>query len=234
MGVRHRRNLDAMPDRISPGIIRTQAVFQGLSQLPEDRFINTFHFRHVDGAPGITDADVLEIDARLTAFYNTAGGSGNAIMTYLSSEIVKTAESSSFRSYDLGEAHPREPHISTWTLAANADAARLPTEVAVCGSFYGSRNIPRQRGRIYVGPLNLSGLAQNTGRPAGNLMVAITEAMQYLATSGTLLDWVTYSTVAANGSWTAVTDGWCDNAFDTQRRRGIDPSTRTVWTAIGT
>jgi hypothetical protein len=220
-----------MPDRISPGIIRTQVVFQGASQLPEDRFINTFHFRHVDGSPGIDSADLAEIDARLTAFYNTPGPSGNSISKYLSGEIVKTSEAAQFRSYDLGEAHPREPHITTWTPAATADAARLPTEVAICGSFYGSRNIPRQRGRVYIGPLALGALDQSTGRPHSAARVAIAESLEYLAESGTLLDWVAYSTVNPAGSSVSVTDGWVDNAFDTQRRRGIEATARTVWTA---
>jgi hypothetical protein len=114
-------------------------------------------------------------------------------------------------------------------LATTADSTRLPTEVAVCGSFYADRNIPRQRGRLYIGPLNLSALDQSTGRPHSGIMNAIAEGMERITTLGTTLQWVAYSTVAVGGSWLPVDNGWVDNAFDIQRRRGIEASSRIVW-----
>jgi hypothetical protein len=34
----------------------------------------------------------------------------------------------------------------------------------------------------------------------------------------------------SNGDAVPVTDGWVDNAWDTQRRRGIDRTARSTWT----
>jgi hypothetical protein len=39
--------------------------------------------------------------------------------------------------------------------------------------------------------------------------------------------WVAYS--GKLGTGTVVTNGWCDNSFDTQRRRGQDPTVRDTW-----
>jgi len=41
-------------------------------------------------------------------------------------------------------------------------------------------------------------------------------------------DWVVYS--PTNGNTVNVDNGWVDNAFDTQRRRGLAVTARTNWT----
>lgn len=218
---------------IIPGVCRAQVVFQGSSGKPEDRYVNTFHFEQNGGAGPITDATRNEIGTRLIAFYNTAGGSGNPLSKYISSEVLRTSGSSQIRMYDLGDAEPRPVVVSNWTLGAVTDPGRLPGECAIVGSFYGTRNLPRQRGRIFVGPLNLNALAQNTARPHAGFIAALVEQMHLLAnpTGGApLAEWVVLSTVAG-AHMHQVTDGWCDDSFDTQRRRGIASSARSTFTS---
>src|SRR5215204_994633 len=218
-----------MPDRISPGVIRAQVVFQGVSLLPEDRFVNNFYFR--TGVPGEfpEETDYAAIDSQLVTFFNTTGPSGNPVCKYMSSEIVKTTGTAQIRKYHLGEEKPREPHVTTWALGTTADSARLPHEVAVVGSFYSTRNIPRRRGRVYIGPLNLSALNQTTGRPTDAFRVAIIESMDRLSDAEGPTQWVTYSTVLVGGAFHDVTHGWCDNAMDTQRRRGVAGTSRSIF-----
>lgn len=216
---------------IIPGVARAQVVFQGTSGKPQDRYVNTFHFEQNGGAGPITTASFTEIANRLIAFYNTAGPSGNPLSKYLSSEVLRTTNSAQVRMYDLGDAEPRAVHEVDWQLGAVTDPGRLPGEVAVVGSFYGSRNIARQRGRIFLGPLNLNALAQNTARPHAGLITALPEAMHtlaYPAGGAPLAQWVVLSTVGG-ARMSVVTNGWCDDAFDTQRRRGIESSARTVF-----
>jgi hypothetical protein len=218
-----------MPDRISPGVIRAQVVFQGVTNLPEDRFVNNFYFSTAIPGQFPVEADYANIATRLPAFYNTGGPSGHRIAEYMSSEILKTTNSAQIRMYHLGEEKPRELHVVNWTLTTATDSARLPHEVAVVASFYATRNIPRRRGRVYIGPLNLSALNQITGRPQDAMRVSIIEAMDSLSFAAGGNEWVTYSTVLVGGAFHEVTNGWCDNAFDTQRRRGVAGTSRTVF-----
>ena len=226
------RTVARMPDRISPGVIRAQVVLQGISNLPEDRFVNNFYFRTAVPGAFPEETDYANIADRLPRFYNTAGPGGNSIAKYMSSEIMKTTNSAQIRMYHLGEEKPREPHVVTWTLGSTADSARLPHEVAIVGSFYSTRNIPRRRGRVYIGPLNLSALDQTNGRPHAQLRVAVIEAMDALDFAAGGNEWVTYSTVLVGGTFHDVTNGWCDNAFDTQRRRGVDATSRNIFSRV--
>lgn len=219
-----------MPDVIAPGHIRAQAVFQGASLLPEDRFVNTFTFRTGNlGEDPVVAGDFTTIAAALVDFYNVAGPSGNSVQRYMSADIVRSADAAEIRMYDLGNLHPRPPHVVEWTVGANALNTRLPSEAAIVGSFYGFRNIPRQRGRIYVGPLNLDALNQANGRPADGARQAIAEAMGDLIGSTGVIDWVVLSTVPPGFTSIKVSNGWVDNAFDTQRRRGIATTSRIVF-----
>lgn len=91
----------------------------------------------------------------------------------------------------------------------------------------------RRRGRIYLGPFGqtvLGTTAVTSDRPLAAAVTAIANAATALATAtaGAVVPWVIYS--PTNGSGAVVTDGWVDNAFDTQRRRGVAATSRTLWT----
>lgn len=215
-----------------PGVARAQVVLQGSSGKPEDRYVNTFHFLQNAGSSPIADETFVEIATRLIAFYNTAGPSGNMIAKYISSDVLRTTNSAQVRMYDLAEPDPRPLHLVEWQLGAVTDPGRLPGEVAVVGSFYGSRNIARKRGRIFLGPLNQNAIATNTARPHAGFITTIAEAMHTLAYPAgglPLASWCVLSMVAGPVV-TVVENGWCDDSFDTQRRRGIEASARTVFT----
>jgi hypothetical protein len=64
-------------------------------------------------------------------------------------------------------------------------------------------------------------------------MTAIANAAQTLSASieaiSALCHWVVWSEADQDAG--SVFDGWIDNAFDTQRRRGVQASSRTTWVA---
>jgi hypothetical protein len=128
----------------------------------------------------------------------------------------------------------------------------LPLEVALCMSMSGGTagdGIPaaRQRGRIYIGPLTQ--LAVQTGggypHPSDEIVGSITNAGRSMINIGVTQraiggdssnpdagDWVVYgrkgpSTAPRDGITTVVVRGYVDNEWDTQRRRGVDPTART-------
>jgi len=217
------------PLALAPGLITAQAVFQGTSNLPEDRYVNTFHFRYVnDTTTGVTTAGEAEIVARLTDFYNN-NYTTYGIHTFLSNLILRGSGQAEFRLYDQGQEQPREPHVTTWTLGAIDSGGRLPQEAAVCASFYGSRSVPRERGRVYLGPLEIGALDAATARPTTLFRQIIADAMEDLAGNGTLMDWVTLHRTTTVVETNSVTGGWVDNEFDTQRRRGLESTSRIIW-----
>jgi hypothetical protein len=210
-------------------MLNVQAVFERASALPEDRVINTFTFLwDTTGAP-IGDRMNAIRDA-LDDFYflNTAGGS--SIRAYLSN----TLKSLTYRGYNSFDPEPREATVrpSTDFLAPPAGNP-LPSEVSVVASFYAGRNLPRQRGRVYLGPLsqtasNAPSSTDIDSRPATLLITTIAQAMARLrdATGIAATPWAVHSTV--DNLARVITSGWVDNAFDTQRRRGASATSRTL------
>lgn len=130
----------------------------------------------------------------------------------------------------------------------------FPGEVSVCGSYrFGgagqyAEDIPagpegpvgnihdaaRHRGRIFIGPLCYGpGMFTTDGtadlRPSAAVRDVLAAACNDLA-ENTTISWSLWSRTL--GLTFAVQSGWVDDAFDTQRRRGAQPTTRTNWTGI--
>ncbi len=212
-------------------MLNVQAVFERASALPEDRIINTFTFGYDAPAP-IPAAIVDSIRDALDDFYFVNTAAGSSIRAYL----ANTLKSLSYRTYNSLTAKPRAAMIRPsvkFTVPPVNNA--LPAEVAMVASFYSARNLPRQRGRVFLGPL--SQLATNApastdidSRPATLLMTTVVQAMARLRDHPGLAEapWSIYS--VTDQVHRPVTAGWVDNAFDTQRRRGGKATTRSLWT----
>jgi hypothetical protein len=130
-------------------------VGQGASGLPEDRFVNTFHFVCIGTATAEQQEDACVL---VRDFYNGTGSGPTvqfrALSTYISPYVSRTAE---LRSYDLETEKPRVPQITPLTLGTPYGSSGLPEEVAVCLSYHGPTPITaRRRGRIYIGPLTVN------------------------------------------------------------------------------
>lgn len=205
--------------------------------IPEDVCVNTWYFDGDDAALA-TDADYhAAVMTLLTGFYQT-------IDQYLS---VAAASPATVKIYDMRDPEPRVPEYTGSIILTTDTTGLLPTEVSVVVSFRASQvsgqSASRRRGRIYLGPLSASvgGLVSNDYRPtlaargiiAGAAAVVVDGAPA--GTSGGQVKWAVFSptTYAATGnlddSFHDVVDGWIDDAFDTQRRRGVKPTTRSTF-----
>jgi hypothetical protein len=123
--------------------------------------------------------------------------------------------------YNMEDPKPR-PLRKTAVGTGSGGSASGPQEVALCLSFYGERNLPRQRGRLYIGPY-FAGSAG--GRPTATQMGKLITLGNGIANLGGInVKWVVYSPTA--GSTKGVTNTWVDNAWDTQRSRGLAPTAR--------
>lgn len=140
--------------------------------------------------------------------------------------------------YNQEDVEPRSPvEELTFGLTGLSAATALPAEVALCSSFQGDpvsgQNQQQRRGRIYIsGWINSAN--GSGGRPSqatrillGNATAQLSNDLQAIGSGLTQVVWVVYSRTADENA--QITNGWVDDAWDTQRRRGVKPSTRTTW-----
>lgn len=174
----------------------------------------------------LTDADAGDFATAVVALYNT-------IRPNLSPLIAQNGHG--LKIYNMADLEPRAPiEDTTWNLAVAPSGTPLPPEVAICLSFQGAKisGVPqaRRRGRVYLGPLNITGM--DLGRPGASIVTTFSGAGNTLLDAGVATagdwNWAVYSTV--NGGTAEVADGWVDNEYDTQRRRGRLSTSRTTFT----
>lgn len=228
--------------------------------LPADDTVNTFCFQDV--APGTTPYALAEaVIPLLGEFYNTATG-GGPLCSFLGDSLSRASNACTVVAYQLaatGSVVPVTPlggpvTSSSITLGAATAGSDLPRECAAVLSFAGlhsgiAEDVPggvpgpkgdthpaaRHRGRVYLGPLNISALGAGTNGPgiAAGMRNSMVAAGHTLGNSVTLLpgltsSWCVWSRV--NHALYPIINGWADDAFDTQRRRGIKATNRTTWT----
>lgn len=107
----------------------------------------------------------------------------------------------------------------------------LPNEVAACISFRAPGTpLGRRRGRMFIGPLNSGAISDGTGvaRLTPGLRQGLAEGFKRMADF--LFPQGAYPCVwsRADGEAYRITEAWADDAFDTQRRRGVKPLSRTT------
>lgn len=204
-----------MPD------IRAQVILHTADNIPENFVSNSWCFR-LDASAG-AGAILTPI---LKAFYDS-------IVGYYSTTILQNGHEIKYSL--LPGVMPNYPFdIDNWNFGAAPAGGQLPDELAVVMSFQGLKAAgapqARRRGRVYLGPLDVTAATQN--RPTAAFLTAIANAATTLkaaveALSGTSA-WCVWS--VADASSVIVEDGWIDNAFDVQRRRGVLPTSRTTFT----
>jgi hypothetical protein len=217
---------------IATDFFAVQWVWQAPSGLPTDVFTNTWYFRNTQ-SPSVTPiAD--RIESVLTAFWTTAG-SADQVIDYIPAVI--TAQPVLMKTYDLGTGPPRSPvdERNIDLSAFGAATTQLPREVACVLSYYAGRqeleppiNGNRRRGRLYIGPLATGAIAPGlSGAMEPALRTALAEAALNVRDTTEDVNWHQLS--QTNGTLHPVTGGWVDDAFDTQRSRGREPTSRVTW-----
>jgi hypothetical protein len=191
-------------------IWRLQTSFMLDSTLPRDRCVITPHFN--DGGVGSDPQNLCEdLAAALDTWSNGT------------QEINVTA-------YDAEGTPPVYPAGDATVNAGVAGSTDGPREVAVCLSFYSERNIPRQRGRLFI-PYGVLGVVGNiTGvRPNSATQVKVGDLAAIFADLGGLdVDWVVWS--RADQEARPVSNWWVDDEWDTMRSRGLRATSRTSGT----
>lgn len=224
-----------MAELITPGVFRAQAVFQGGSGFARDRYVNTFHFIDKEFSTGTVGGDFGsygdELGERVREFYLEPVETGARVGGYLSPYVLRDFE---VRVYDLGNTEdPRPVWVTEHTLPAPSGSDSLPFETAISASYYSFRNVKRQRGRIYIGPLGGLVMENIGGVPMVKPLVCetISQAMKRLSGEGVMdrADWCVFS--PTDNEAKPITGGWVDNEFDTIRARQPRATSRSTWSA---
>lgn len=229
-------------------VYQVQHIFHHVSGLPEDDIVNTLHFADGDG-PDVGTAALIAGHVA-AAFYDAQDQEDD---NYLEGFISNQVDRSNLPTIKVYDAQEPGPPLATATAAGMraqiAGASPLPTEVALVGSFHAdltgvpeeipddadpgtAKNRPASssRNRIYVGPLNSIAVNSTTGRPVGSVRAALLNLFSILDAGTEALrdadcNWCVYSKkldVALN-----PVGAWSDDAFDTQRRRGVATTSRS-------
>lgn len=158
--------------------------------------------------------------------------------------------------YDWALPKPRVPILEvaqTGTLQSDTpNYVPLPHEVSLTVSYKAARVsgsiAARRRGRFYIGPLAISGVATDARNPPSLTQQAFLNVVSTYLNPGSDPFLAVYSRythwgldvgehpvkgepppeIPANlgASFSLVSDFWCDNRWDTQRRRGPAPTAR--------
>lgn len=206
-------------------IYRVLVTVPAVNTLSKDAIVNNWG---INGSPTYTDF-WPNLQTALVSFYNAWGAQRSNAYTWPATRA---------KLYNLEDPAPRAPLADNGLgLSVTTGTNTMPQEVCVCLSFQGARisGTPqaRRRGRLYLGPLATGALDITTGRPAALCLTQITNAaiaFRAASTSDLTWAWVVIHNAGLPGmTATDITDGWVDNAFDTQRRRGNSPSVRGAW-----
>lgn len=197
----------------------THVVLNNSNGIPNDRASNTFHVSADDlTALGLFHDTLEDVYNNMGQFNSGAmAQNGHIITSYLDTDP-----------------EPRIPVLITpFNLAIAPSGGWLPLEVSLCLSFQGDplSGYPQawRRGRIYF-PWIQEAENDSTGRPSSTLVNALVAQGDYILTTSASdgsWEWVTFSRVAPG--YASVTNGWVDNEWDTQRRRGREATSRVTF-----
>lgn len=213
---------------------RIQHAFQAASGASRDQYVNGLYYTSAVPPTATAVPSGLVGDQIATA----VRGFYEAFSSYLSSTLNFPFRT--IKIYDVA-APPNSSAVYEVTDSAEPfpllDAGvNLPEEVAVCMSYTAlappGTIRARRRGRIYLGPLNTTALAFGTESSAqqhvnAGLITAINGAADAFAGELTAVSatWCMYS--KTDSAAHPIVQVSVDNAFDTQRRRGVDASSST-------
>lgn len=199
---------------------QVQIILKTTSGVSADFVTNTWSIL-ADDVSALEDAGIA-----IRAFYN---GTGDRFSNLLS----QTGHT--LKAYDRADPEPRAPVLEfDWNLTPTPSGSPLPPEVSLCVSFQGDKESgvsqARKRGRIYFPMISATQLDTN-GRPTAAFITDLaTNAGTLLAASDAAVDWKWHVFSSVTGDSFRVTNGWVDNEWDIQRRRGRKPTSRTTFT----
>jgi hypothetical protein len=193
--------------------IRAQIITKKATDLPIHHIVNTLYFDDFN-LPG-NESNFQSIADDLRTLFN---GRTSSSVDY-GTEV---------KLYNMADAEPRPVKALAPWVAHGQGAASQPgvREVALCLSYFSERNLPRFRGRIYIGPFANS--TQNERPSAASIAGLRTLATGIAGIGGPDVDWQLYSPTRL--AYSKITNVWVDDEWDTIRSRGLKALSRSAGT----
>lgn len=209
-------------------LIRAQVTIPYTTALPEDVVTNTLYFVTPGTWPPSTLADLNFV---VGDFYAALYAPAVNMPSY-------TNPGGAFvRYYDMAQPTPRVPIEMplAWGTTPATTSTTIPRQASVVASFHAAplagASQASRRGRIYIGALTQSWITSTSPGPHIDdaQRLAVCNAMEALLSDAAAAGytWVVYSEKL--NTTADVAGGWVDNAIDTQRRRAIQTTERTIW-----
>jgi hypothetical protein len=222
---------------------RTQFTTAGVKS---GKVSNSFTFNFVSTPdPIVSDWDNLI--GVIKNFYQVTQTSGHAVRDYLGPQINRGTNMTTTELYQIDVADPHHylsspVHVVPWSLAGTAPINPLPNEVAVSLSYRGpygtdpehagsTRPRASDRGRTYIGPLDLSA-TQTITIPDGTEYLQVhptfkstlMQAAQAIFTADGIINWAWSVWSRKEQALKPIVEGAVDQYIDSQRGRGVrDP-----------
>lgn len=233
-------------------VIQMVATLNSVTGLPKDSCVNVLHCT----AESSTDGDIDLVLEAVRDFYITVNGLQSfSVGSYLSDSLSRGADACSVKAYRTTDFSGETPFGSpvremSFTMVAAQAGAPFPEEVAAVLSYNADlagapvsvvvdpgpppvtiRPQKRRRGRMYIGPLqSVAGLeTASIVRPIAGFRADVVQG--FIGMAETIND---IGTIAHLGVWSRLDEEvWgaiachMDNAWDTQRRRGLEATDRS-------
>ena len=190
--------------------------------LPRNRISNTVHLEHSIGA--LLDTDLSTMCSDIVSMYQKRYGN--------------TTGEIQCKAYDV-DAKPNYPRAVATVHAGTPWLNTHPREVAMCLSYAGAnRGNKSERGRIYLMPgiSGTSASATDRERPSQTVMDWTINFYTFANESFPDLggvDWKFGIWSPTYQKFTQAKQAWCNDEWDTQRRRGLRETTRNSITRDG-
>lgn len=199
---------------------------------------NNWHFSY-NGLIGDAESCAEFARAGVRDFWTEGAlpsGSDN-LTSYLQATLTGTIE---FSWVDWEDSTNTSIDLDPITYTRNTSPANLPNECASCLTFKCDPRPPLKRqslyNRVYLGPLNV---LPNAGTGTTSSRITSTFRDDVIAAYQIMQD--TLDVIGIDNAHHAVyspkddssgitTSAYIDNAWDTQRRRGLQPTARSTWT----
>lgn len=200
-------------------LFQLQWIWEGASQLAEDQYVNNFHFKNEAAVIG----DFENMRDLVRDFYTEVPpGTNTSIASWMTNESITGKWT--VKVYDMADPKPRYPVYTDTATIGLSGGSTLPTECATVMSFQGVRiageKQARRRNRIYLGPFSIT--ANSNGMCAPGLVETVLFAgKEFLAASAASNSWTWSIYSPSNNDIVGIDNGWVDNGWDTQRRRGV-------------
>jgi hypothetical protein len=191
--------------------IRVQVITRRATHLAVDHIVNSVYF------------DDFNLDP--TAGTNWQNFANQVRDNFVARSTLPGGYGVETKVYNMADAKPRPVKATgAWVQTTNSLPSNAPREVALCLSYFSERNIPRFRGRLFIGPFY-----EASERPAANIIASVKDVYERMASVGGIdVDWGLWSTT--RNAFSKITAGWVDNEWDTVRSRGLQPTTRDTYT----